>query len=587
MKRDLREDKGITLIALIITVIVLIILASVTINMVVGDNGIITKTKYAKEQTIIGEEKEIINLSYATCKTEDYLKDIVSAEDLQKEIEKYKKNVNVSMIDNDLLIFFKDTKHEYMVNQNGQISEITENQDRIVDMISVNIAVTASGKVIYINEDKFVEEKLSKLNIDNCTIITEDGVKKINEGIFVDNKGKVYTWGDNYFGQLGDGSNNDRDIPICISDLENDLNGKKIVDICVNYKSMIALDETGRVYTWGGNGSGELGNGTNENINIPTCISNLENDLNGRKIMDIYAGSSSVIVLDETGKVYTWGKNNSGKLGNGTNENINIPTCISNLENDLNGKKIVDIYVNYNSMIALDETGKVYTWGNNYDGQLGNGTNENINIPTCISNLENDLNGRKIVDIYTDSGLVIAQDEVGKVYTWGEESIPTCISDLENDLNGKKIVDISIDSGSVIALDEVGKVYTWGNNYDGQLGDGSNNDRDIPICISNLENDLNGKKIVDISINDDFIITLDEVGRVYTWGNNDYGQLLDGSYEDKNIPICISNLNENVLNNKIIKKHRYFSSMKFKFNFGFCYITQAGEVYYYYWNQPV
>ena len=580
-----KQERGITLIALVVTIVVLLILAAVSISMLGGENGIITQAIEAKDKTTIGEEKEAISVSYTACKTKDYSKDVISSEEMQEEINKIKNNVVVSMAGDDLIVYFQDTEHGYIVNQNGQISETDLNENSIIDMIDANIAVTLSGKVIYIDDSQFTQGQLLELNIEDYTVITENGVRKAGEGIFVDNEGKVYTWGENEYGQLGDGANEDRNIPICISDLYNDLKEKNIVDI-YGGDTVIALDDTGKVYTWGSNSSGQLGDGTNNNSNVPICISELENDLKGKKIVDIYSdGYYIIICLDNEGKVYTCGNNYSGQLGDGTNNNSNVPICISELENDLKSKKIVDIY----NGIVLDNTGKVYTWGYNQDGQLGDGSNTNRNTPICISELENDLKGKSIVKIYPYNPVIVL-DNKGKVYTWGNNNsgqlgdgsntnrnTPICISELENDLKGKKIVNVylNLDIGdqwnSIIALDNEGKVYTWGDNDDGQLGDGTNEDRNTAICISELENDLKGKNIVDIFLSIYFNrICLDNEGKLYTWGNNQK-------------PICISNSKDFPLNGKFVKKYCDFKfSSSLDYNRGYCFITQDGKVYYYY-----
>ena len=302
-----KQEIGITLIALVVTIVVLLILAAVSISMLGGENGIITQAMQAKEQTIIGEEKEAISVSYTACKTKDYLKDIISAEEMQTEIDKIKSNVQVTMSGNDLIVFFKDTEHKYRVNQDGQISEETGDFDRIVDMIGLDIGITTSGKVIAIEYDRLPEsEKIFEVNTENYTIVTENGVKIAKENVLIDNEGKVYTWGNNEYGQLGNETNNNSNVPICISDLENDLKGKNIVNIFFNGNTTIAQDEEGKVYTWGANEFGQLGDGIEENErNIPICISDLEESpLYNKLLENCYFKDIVCIYITKDGKVF-------------------------------------------------------------------------------------------------------------------------------------------------------------------------------------------------------------------------------------------------------------------------------------------
>ena len=602
--KNIKKEKGITLVALVVTIVVLLILAAVSISMLGGENGIITQAIRAKEETTREEEREAISVAYTACKTKDYSKDVITSGEMQEEINKIKNNVVVSMSGEDLIVYFQDTEHGYTVNQNGQISETDLNENSIIDMIDANIAVTLSGKVIYIDDSQFTQEQLLELNIEDYTVITENGVRKTGYGIFVDNEGKVYTWGKNNYGQLGNGTNTDSNIPICISDLDNDLKGKNIIDIYTAYSTIFALDPEGKIYTWGANYNGQLGDGTNNNSNVPICISELENDLKGKRITNIYTSSSTIFALDTEGKIYAWGYNYFGQLGDGTTNSSNIPICISDLENDLKGKNIVKIYIDTNTIFALDTEGKIYSWGYNYHGELGDGTNNNRNNPICISELENALKGKNIIDIDTVSSTIFALDTEGKIYTWGSNAfgllgngttnssnIPICISDLNNALKGKKIVDIYTGSYNIIVKDNEGKIYTWGNNRYGQVGDGitevgDGNYRNTPICISDLDNDIKGKNIVDIYFFDSYtVIVIDNEGKIYAWGHNGYGQLGNGNYESSNTPICISDLEGNVLNGEKIKKYCNINfGSSYNYNSGYCYLTQDGKVYYYYYR---
>ena len=268
--------------------------------------------------------------------------------------------------------------------------------------------------------------------------------------------------------------------PICISDISgNILNGKKIVQISAGDWHTVAIDEEGKVYTWGYNEDGELGDGTTNNSSVPICISDISgNILIGKKIVQISAGGCHTVAIDEEGKVYTWGNNTYGQLGNGTANDSNVPICISDISgNILNGKKIVQISAGDRHTIAMDKEGKVYTWGYNEDGQLGDGTTKNSNIPICISDIS------------------------------------------DNILNDKKIVQISAGYYHSVATDEEGKVYTWGSNGSYQLGNGTTGDSNIPICISDIsENMLQQKKIERIQASYCYTILIDSDGKIMIFG---------------------------------------------------------------------
>ena len=539
------KSKGITLIALVITIIVLLILAGVTIATLTGENGILTKATTAKEQTVIGQEKEAISLAYTACKAED-MEDVVTNTELQTELEKGQNNVQVTMSGDDLIVWFKDTGHRYTVKQDGKIEQIgdmtPEEADKIVDVMAEKVMVTAEGKVIYL-DTTLVEEEFTELTIENPITITEDGIRKRAENCFVDNKGKVYTWGENFYGQLGDGSEDAyRERPICISDISGSvLNGKNIINIFSDGDTVMAIDDKGKVYTWGDNDDGLLGDGSEDKYrNMPRCISDIsESALNGKNMVEISARNCA-IAIDNEGKVYTWGANLNGELGDGTDENRNMPRCISDISGSaLSGKNIINIVYEMDTVIALDNEGKVYAWGRNMEGQLGDGTTEGRNEPICIS----DISG--------------------------------------NELNGKNMTNIFFDGYTAMGIDNEGKVYSWGENSYGKLGAGSEDEyRNMPICISNIEGSaLKNKNIVNLYFNNDTIMARDNEGSIYAWGENYDGQLGDGTTENRNEPVCITDNENSKLNKKVINKVVYYDLLSGKKYYA--YITSDGKVVYY------
>ena len=665
-KKRLEEQKAITLIALVITIIVLLILAAVSIATLTGENGILTQASNAKEQNIIGREKEEITLAYTTCKAEDMEKLVDNAR-LKTELEKNQNDVQVIMDGNDLIIWFKDTGHRYTVNQDGKIEQIEdlprEEAYKIVDVILTAdtnkvYVLTAMGEVRSANIEEGTD--LGRIGDFTDEIITTKGIRKKGKSWFIDNEGKLYTWG----GNRGDGTKEYENMPICISDLDNALKNKNIVDLyegesiriakdeegklytwgenyfglgddeittessvpigisdksnSVFYEkkimdikmdndfsgnlSIILRDNEGKIYTWGRNNYGQLGNGTTTDQKIPSCISNLNNDLKGKNIVDFYTNGKTILARDNEGKIYTWGRNAYGELGDGTTTNKNKPICISDLNNALKGKNIVKILNSSYSMIVQDDTGKIYAWGDNDYGQLGDGTTTKQKVPICISNLDNDLNGKNIIELYYNDGTgILARDNEGKIYTWGRNNYgllgdgtttnknkPICISNLDNDLNGKNITKVydKISNYERIVQDSEGKIYTWGRNNYGQLGDGTNEDKNRPMCISDLDNDLKGKNIVYVCSLRGFgtgILAIDNEGKIYTWGGNKYGECGDGTKENRNTPICISNIVDSKLKNNKVKKVVIdsFSSMNYRY-----YITESGETLVYIWNDP-
>ena len=624
LRKKLKNTKGITLIALVVTIIILLILAGVSIAMLTGNNGILTQGKRAKEETEIAEEKEAISLAMNALKIQKQVgakksgikvalnnepkeevldaqcKDviklsatstnsiIITPEELKEEMDKGNpKPESVTQGDDDGLevTFAADRKNRaYDVTQAGAITKkaqlTPEEAAKIIDIVGVTgngtYVLTAGGEV---KATTVTNGNILKTVKTTDEVITKNGVKKKYGNCFIDKKGKVYTLGSNSYGQLGDGTTNYSNEPICISDIENSpLKGKNIVDI-YGGSTMIARDSDGKLYSWGNNDSGKLGNGTTGNSSMPICISDIENSpLNKRNIVDVYVNhSDTIIAKDSDGKLYSWGLNSYGQLGDGTTDVSYMPICISNIENSpLNGKNIVKIYQGHQMVIAKDSNGKLYSWGDNYYGQLGDGKTTNSSMPICISDIENSpLKGKNIVDVHNNTIRVIAKDSNGKLYSWGDNeygqlgngttvnsSMPVCISDIESSpLKGKNIVDVY---GGSIAKDSNGKLYSWGSNSSGQLGNGTTANSSMPVCISDIENSpLKGKKIVDVydKLYGDIIVK-DNNGKLYSWGSNSSGQLGNGTTKNSSMPVCISDIENSSLKGKDITEVFNYGSNK-------------------------
>ena len=135
--KKLKKNKGITLIALIVTIIVLLILAGVSITMLLGDNGIINQTQKAKEETIIASEKEVINLSYINCQQENKYDNEINEKDLQEEIKNYGYLTEVNKRGKNFIIVFNETQNKYTLLSDGSI-KLGEIEEAIQYNIIIN-----------------------------------------------------------------------------------------------------------------------------------------------------------------------------------------------------------------------------------------------------------------------------------------------------------------------------------------------------------------------------------------------------------------------------------------------------------------
>jgi alpha-tubulin suppressor-like RCC1 family protein len=163
---------------------------------------------------------------------------------------------------------------------------------------------------------------------------------------------EVYAWGENKFGQIGNGSNNDQlENPIRIEGFDS----KKVVMISCGAVFSMALTESGRVYSWGHKAVGNLGIESNRSFDNrrPNPVS-IEDHL----IVKISCGHSHGLLLTKNGEVYAFGNNKCGQIGIGSYENQSIPKR-------LEMKNITDVssHAKHSLSIACTKDQTYYVWG--------------------------------------------------------------------------------------------------------------------------------------------------------------------------------------------------------------------------------
>ena len=288
--------------------------------------------------------------------------------------------------------------------------------------------------------------------------------------------GTVWSWGQNNDGELGLGNTTEYDEPQQITEIT-----EKITDVKTGYYHSIALTEKGEVYTWGYNGYGQLGNGTSENSTTPVKVTGLKN------VAKIDAYKYMTIVSTQNGEVYVWGRG-YGKTPVKLNFSRKIIDVAGNIvlaenrkaynldETKSYGKDLIKVVAGYNHYLGLTSDGEVYAWGSNSYGQLGNGNNTSSSTAVKVVTPDGKSNMTNIVDISAGDSYSIITDKDGKVYTFGyygdyrtantvHSNKPVEIQDLY-----KTELVAASEGGHTAIVDWDGNVYTVGLNDYGQLG---------------------------------------------------------------------------------------------------------------------
>ena len=308
--------------------------------------------------------------------------------------------------------------------------------------------------------------------------------------------GTVYTWGLNQYGQLGNNTTINSRSPVAVQAAGTPMEGKTIVQIAAGADHSLALDSGGALYAWGSNAYGQLGNGTTTNSSVPVAVKIAGTPLAGKTIVQIAAGANHNIVLTSDGAVYTWGWNYHGQLGNNTKTNSNTIVAVQTIGTPIAGKKIVKIAAGQGHSLALTDDGMVYTWGRNDTGQLGNNATTDAMLPVAVTVTGTPMSNKTIVEIASGARHSLAIDSSGKVYAWGHNGS----GQLGNNSTVNALTPVAVQApadkniiqvsgsgwlgASSSALTSNGAVYSWGRGFDGQLGDGTNNDSSVPVITT-------------------------------------------------------------------------------------------------------
>ncbi len=289
-------------------------------------------------------------------------------------------------------------------------------------------------------------------------------------------------WGDNDFGQLGDGTSTDQATPVNVVGLN-----AGVVALSAGGYQTCAVTNAGAVKCWGFNERGQLGDGSTTSSPIPVDVVSLR-----AGVRSVAAGYEHTCAVTMGGAVKCWGANESGELGDGTTTDRSAPADVQGLASDV---AMVTAGGDYSGgqTCALKTNGSVVCWGNNRSGQLGDETTISRSTPTAVTALT--------------SG----------------------------------VQEISAGNEHVCALTVSGEVQCWGHNLYGQLGNGSTDDQSTPVPASGL-----GSGVRAVSSGGRHSCAITSAVGVLCWGDNEYGQLGDGTTETRLTAVPVAGLTSDV-----------------------------------------
>ena len=295
-------------------------------------------------------------------------------------------------------------------------------------------------------------------NLHTCAITAAGGLK---------------CWGSNN-GKLGDGTVTQRTTPVDVVGLTSN-----VIAVSASDTHTCALTSSGGVKCWGSNSSGQLGDGTQTARSAPVDVVGLTSG-----VVAIATGEYHTCALTSSGGVKCWGMNSSGRLGDGTSTTRTTPVDVVNMTSGVIAITAGDMHT-----CALKSAGSVnvYCWGYNGNGQVGDGTQTSRNTPVLVS----DLAFSGVVAITGGERHTCVQTTAGAVLCWGDNIngqlgdgtfntryIPTSVVGLTSD-----VAVLVAGESHTCAITTGNRGMCWGGNFNGEVGDATIIRRNTPVNI--------------------------------------------------------------------------------------------------------
>lgn len=333
--------------------------------------------------------------------------------------------------------------------------------------------------------------------------------------------GAVACWGGNGNGQLGNGTKGPSAVPVAVSGITD------AAGLAAGNNQTCALRVAGSVVCWGSNAKGELGNPAAGDQTTPVAVSGITD------AVAIAAGATHGCAVLVTKRVKCWGSNDQAELGDGSKTPSTTPVAVSGITN------AVGIGAGTFHTCAVLATGGVSCWGSNGSGELGNGSNAPTNVPVAVSGITNatavDAGANHSCALLATGGVscwgMDFYGQLGNNGSKGDSNVPVAVSGITN------AVAIGSGGAHTCAALATGELKCWGWNNYGQIGDGGMpNDRLTPVSVTGIAN------AAGVTGGLEHTCSRLTTGGVKCWGFGDDGELGDGIKSTRATPVTVTGL---------------------------------------------
>ncbi len=356
--------------------------------------------------------------------------------------------------------------------------------------------------------------------------------------------GAAYIWGDNTWGQIGDGTQNSpKPTPTAIG------GSATWKAVAAGGSHTLAIKSDGTLWAWGLCVNGQLGLG----VNGASCFRTVPTKVGTATDWQVIAaGDKHSLGIQGGTKVMAWGQNSSGQLGvaGGTGT-----TCPANTQDQTAPVQVRCFYANgtttsptitlpttptavtwrtvaagANHSLALRSDGLLYSWGSDSTGQLGQLSTLNAGLPTGVYQF---AGFSYVIAVSAGAGHTLAIEQGGNIFSWGDNTngqlgrllvSPNTSSSIPDVVTGGPWIAIAAGGSHSLAIRQSDlTLWAWGRNNYGQLGDGSTTDAAAPVQVGGTT------RFNKVSAGQDHSVAIDTNGNLWVWGRNDSGQLGTGT----------------------------------------------------------
>ncbi|XP_063681179.1 X-linked retinitis pigmentosa GTPase regulator-like isoform X2 [Bolinopsis microptera] len=325
--------------------------------------------------------------------------------------------------------------------------------------------VPETGAVFTFGKSRFGDDNANKFWVKNDPVVAVACGDE--HTAVVTSTGRSYTFGSNQWGQLALGHTRQTNKPSFVKSLK----GKQVAHVaCGRTHTLIATKS--EVYGCGGNGEHQVNESTDDEVLTPFLLPTLS----GILVKRLSCGVEHSLVLGHCGDVYLWGGGSEGQLGMGANvSELLKPTVLQ-----FTDEKIKDASCGYYHTGLVTQSGKVFTFGENDNGKLGLGedADDTYHVPQpvfLVDVAERICCGNTCTAVMTSSGgLYMCGDGQRGQLGFAPNTLTKCVYTLTK-VPCPPIVDISVGEGHTAVVSKSGHLYTFGDGRHGKLCHGDNN----------------------------------------------------------------------------------------------------------------